>query len=134
MRKILSSIAINGVGLFVLSLTVSGVKITGGLPTFIFGAFTLSLMSFLLKPILNLLALPLNLVTFGTFSFLTNAIILYLLTAFVPQISINSFIFKGFSAFGFVIPEISFNAFFAYIVSSFVLSVILSLIRWLINK
>lgn len=134
MKSLVRNTAVNAFGLFLLTGILPGVKILGGMATFIFGGFILSVMYFFLRPIFNLLALPLNLVTFGSFSFLINMAILYLLTVFIPQISISSFVFTGYSFAGFIIPKVSFNTFFAYLVSSLVLSITVSLVQWLIKK
>lgn len=134
MKSVLRNTLINASALFIIPQIIAGVKITGGIETYLFGGFCLFLMSLLLKPILNLITLPLNFLTFGSFSFVTNIIILYLLTVFVTQISISAFTFQGFSFAGFVIPEIYLNTLFAFIVSAFVLSLIISLIQWLIKK
>lgn len=134
MKSLLQNIGINALSLFLLSQTLEGVKIIGGVPTFIFGGFVLSLMTTILRPLLQLATLPLNILTFGTFSFLINVIILYLLTIFIPQITISPFVFKGVAFLDFVIPKISFNSFFAFVVSAVILSIIVGSIRWLIEK
>lgn len=134
MKSLLRNTVINGVSLYSTSLILNGVKIEGGFLTYVFGGFALTLMTFILKPILKIITLPINLVTFGMFSFLINAIILYFLTLFVPQIKITSFVFQGVTLAGFVVPKVSFNAFFAFIVASVVLSFIISFIKWLTGK
>ena len=91
-------------------------------------------MFVIIKPILSIITLPLNIVTLGTFSFLINAIILYLLTILVSGISIRAFVFKGFSFAGFVIPNVTLNTLFAFIVSSLFLSIIVGFLTWLIKK
>jgi len=134
MKSIVRNITIYSSSLFLLTQALSGVKVSGGVTTYIIAGAALSLMFVIVKPILSIITLPLNLVTLGTFSFLINAIILYLLTVLVSGISISPFVFKGFSLVGFVIPSISLNTFFAFIVASFFLSIIVGLISWLIKK
>lgn len=131
MKSLIRKTAIYGLSLFFLAAIVPGVKITGGVPTYILGGFVLTLMSLLIKPLLNLFALPLTIITMGTFSLLINAVILYLLTVFVSKISVNPFSFAGTSFAGFIVPKISFNAFFSYVLASFVLSAIITFINWL---
>lgn len=133
MKRLARDVVSNAFSLFILTQLFTGVKISGGFQTFIFGGFFLSLMGFFLRPLLNLVSLPFNFLTFGLSSFLVNALILYLLTILVPQISITPFVFPGFSFGGIIVQEISFNLFFAYVASSVVLSAIIFLIRWLIK-
>lgn len=133
MKRLARDVVSNAFSLFILTQLLSGVKISGGFQTFIFGGFFLSLMAFFLRPLLNLVALPFNFLTLGLSSFLVNALILYVLTILVPQISVVPFVFPGFSFGGVIVQEISFNLFFAYVASSVVLSAIIFLIRWLLK-
>jgi putative membrane protein len=94
----------------------------------------LSVLFFIVKPILNIITLPLNIITLGLFSFVINAVILYLLTIFVPRISISAFAFSGYSSLGFVIPAFSVNTFFAFIFASISLSLVVGFLRWLTKK
>jgi len=134
MRAVIRSIVFYSFSLLALTQTLSGVKITGGVETYLLGGLALSIMFLLIKPILNILTLPLNIVTLGTFSFFTNVIILYLLTIFVPKIKVSSFIFQGFSYSGFMIPRTDINQLLAFIVSGLALSAIITFLTWLIKK
>lgn len=134
MKTMLRHTAVYSLALFLLNQINGGLIVEGGFTTYIFGGFALHLLFMLLKPILNILSLPLNLITLGLFSFLTNTIILYLATVFVPQIKISSFVFPGAKFAGFIVPVVSFNTFFAFVVSALLLSVIVGFIEWLIEK
>ena len=117
-----------------LRLVLPGVKVFGGIPTYILGGVILTLMFLIIKPILNILTLPLNFITLGTFSSFTNVIILYLLTILIPNISIHAFQFSGLKFVGFVIPKIFVNTFFAFILASLLLSIIFTFLIWLVKK
>lgn len=117
-----------------LTLVLPGVKISGGMPTYILGGAALSLMFVVLKPVLSIVTLPLNVITLGSFSFVVNAGILYLLTRFVPNISISSFGFSGLKFAGFIVPKIFVNIFFAFVLASLLLSIIFTFLTWLIKK
>ena len=134
MKGILRNTVFNAVSLFILSQVVSGVKIQGGFQTLLFSGFVLSFLNIILKPVLNLFSLPLNAITLGLFSFITNAILLYILTIFVPNISISQFTFNGFTFEGFIIPVIHFNTIYAFIASAAVLSLIINFFDWLTKK
>lgn len=134
MKSFFRNCLFNGFSIFFLSLILSGVKVNGGITTYILGGVALTLLLAILKPVLNLLALPLNIVTLGMFSFLTNVIIFYFLTVFVTGISIGAFTFSGFSYSGFVIPSIYFNTLFAFIITAFFQALCVSFLNWLIEK
>jgi len=134
MKSFLRGILFNAFSLFVLSLILPGVQVSGGVASYLFGGIALSLLFTLLKPILSILALPLNLLTLGAFSFLINVIIFYLMTVFVPTISITAFTFPGLTYAGFVIPSMHFNVLFAFIIVAFLQSLIVSALSWLIKR
>jgi len=134
MRTFIRTVLFNSYSIFFIAQVLPGVKVSGGLPTYILGGLALTVLLIVLKPVLNILALPLNLLTLGMFSFLTNVIIFYLLTVLVIGISISSFTFPGFSYAGFIIPHIYINTLFAFIIVAFLQSVIVTFLNWLIAK
>ncbi len=133
MKSLLRSAIIDAAALAALPHLLSGVDVHGGVWVYLLSGIVLTIMAFTVKPILTLLTLPLNLITLGMFSFITNAVIFYILALLVPQVSIHAFEFSGFVFAGFVVPHIFFNTFFAYVVSAFVFSAIISAIKWLID-
>lgn len=133
MKSITRSIIIYSFSLYFLPMLIPGLKISGGVLTFLIGGIALTLMFLILKPILNIISFPINLVTLGLFSIVTNAFILYLLILFVSDISIVPFTYPRLEVFGFVIPKISFSLFFAYIYTAFVLSFVDSFFSWLVK-
>ncbi len=134
MKNFFRNCLFNSFAIFFLSQVLPGVKVSGGLFTFLLGGLALTLLLVLLKPVLNLLALPFNILTLGFFSFLSNIIIFYLLTVLVTGISISSFMFPGISYFGFVIPQIYFNTLFAFLIVSFLQSICVSFLNWLMEN
>jgi putative membrane protein len=117
-----------------ISQVLPGVNVNGGFFTYIFGGMALTILFIVLRPVLNILALPLNLVTLGMFSFLTNVIIFYALTVLVAGISITAFTYPGYEYAGFIVPKIYFNTLFAFVIVSFLQSLIVSFLSWLIQK
>jgi len=134
MKSILRNTLINALTLFLIAQIVSGVHINGGFVTYLFGGFALSLLFLILKPILNIISIPLNIVTLGMFSVLTNVIIFYLLTVFVPGVAISEFTYPGTSYAGFIIPKMFINGFFVFIIVSFLQSLIFSFVSWVMRK
>jgi putative membrane protein len=134
MKSLIRNTAFNSISLYLLPFILSGVNVSGGYGTYIIGGLFLAIMFKVLKPMLNIISLPLNLVTLGMFSFLINAFIFYLATAFVPQIQINAFTFEGLSFGGFVIPRLFVNTFFAYVAAAFLHVSIVSFLHWLIKR
>lgn len=133
MKTVLRSIAIYTLALYFLPQMIPGFTIEGGFITLIIGATTLAIMFLVLKPILTIISFPVNILTMGLFSILTNAFILYLLTVLVPDITVQPFTYARVEILGFITPRIEFNTFFAYVYSAFILASINGVIRWLID-
>lgn len=134
MKKLLRNTTVNSLALYILPSLVTSFELRGGFLMYIMAGLVFSLLSFIVKPILKILTIPLNFITFGLFSFVSGAILLYLLTIFVPQITITEFNFTGFEFLGFVVPRIHFNLLFTYIVCSFFISLMTSGIEWVFDK
>lgn len=134
MKRILRIFAIETFALYLVSGITRGIIFErGNQDIFLVGA-ALALASLLARPVINLLLLPLNLVTFGFFRWVSNAITLFLIDLVLPQLTINSFYFSGFSSAFFSIPPLSFPAgLFSYIAFSLPISFITSFIYWLID-
>lgn len=134
MKSFFRNTLFNAFAIFMISQILPGVKVSGGFFTYFFGGMALTVLFILLRPILNILALPLNLITLGMFSFLTNVIIFYALTVLVAGITISAFTFPGYEYAGFIIPKIYFNTLFAFVLVSFLQAAIVSFLSWLIQK
>lgn len=134
MKGLIRHTVFNAISLFILSELLSGVKIVGGLKTLIVSGFLLSLLFKFLKPIFGIFSIPLNVVTLGLFSFFMNAILLYLLTVFVPDVSISQFTFNGYQFAGFIVPVMHFNGLYAYVISAGILSAIINFFDWICQK
>ena len=131
MKGFLRSFLINLFTLWLASKAVLGFKIENGWQTYLLGSLTLTLILIFVRPLLKLLFLPINFLTLGFFSWITNVIILYLLTVFIPRITVSPFEFPGFSYQGFIIPSIYFRTFESFVITSFVISIISNLLSWL---
>jgi putative membrane protein len=133
MRRILRSILINAAAIWLISQSASGIVLERGLETLLVAAFTLGMINLLIKPIINILLLPLNLVTLGTFRWVVNVAALVLVTMIVPDFKITSFQFPGLTYQGIIIPAFSLNLIFSFIVISFLISLISSFLYWLLK-
>lgn len=90
-----------------------------------------ALLNIFVKPIIKLLSLPFNILTFGFFSFLVNVIILYGVTYFVNSFKIISFHFAGFTFSGFLIPAYDFNQLTSALLASFLIGFSSTILFWL---
>jgi len=133
MRTILKHFIINTVSLYVVSLVISGIVFVEGTYSLLLAGIVLTLTTIIIKPIINILLLPINLITFGLFRWAGFAITLYLVTLIVPGFKLLDFVFKGFSSYWFIIPGISLSGFLAFIAFSFLTSLIASIGYWILK-
>lgn len=132
-RHAIKSFLINSVTLYLVSLIVSGIFFEKGLETIVLTGTALTVIALIIKPIINILLLPLNLVTFGLFRWVGYAVALYLVTLLVPGFKILEFIFKGFSSYWISVPGISLYGILAFIAFSLVISIISTTLDWLLK-
>lgn len=98
------------IAIWATTLIVSGIVVDPVWVALIVGA-CLTLVNMFLKPIINILTLPLNLLTLGLFSLVINGAIFWYL---------GSGMIKGFSVVGFT--------------AAFVGALIVSILNWIITK
>ncbi len=133
MKTILRYFLINFVSLWTTIELVKGVRYSGGWETLALGALVFALINFMLVPLLKILLLPLNLITLGLFSWLTNVLALYALTTILPKFTLVPYYFPGFKYEGFTIPPHLLSAFWVAVVASFLIGAVTHFLHWLIN-
>ncbi len=109
--NLLKPILVTAVTIFLLSWALPTVSF-GNVTTLLIASLVLTLLQKVLRPILNLLFLPINLVTLGLFSVVINVALLWLATYLVPGFEIQSMVLGG----------IELNQFFSLVVISFLIS------------
>ncbi len=131
MRTILKHFIINTVTLYIVSQAVSGMQFASGSYTLLLAGLVLTLTTLIIRPVINVLLLPINLITFGFFKWVGYAITLYLVTLIVPGFKLLDFAFKGYNSYWFSIPALSLSGILAFIAFSFIISTISSIIYWI---
>jgi putative membrane protein len=67
-----------------------GIKFTKDWQILIFVGLVLGLINFFIKPILNLITLPLRILTFGLFSLIVNMVIIFFLDVIFPEFEVSN--------------------------------------------
>lgn len=134
LRIFLRSLAINLASVYLVSQILSGVvTYIGGYQTLLLAALAISLANLVVKPIVNLLLLPLHLLTLGVFRWLANLVTLYLVTWLIPNLQIHPFRFPGLHMQYIIIPPINFSAFGAFVITTLMLTLIFHIMYWLLQ-
>lgn len=133
MKSILRHFAVDTYCLWLTSNFASGMIFNQGVKTLVIAGIAVTFVSVFAKPVINLLLLPLNMITFGLFKWVASAVVLYIVTLLIKDFKISQFNYTGLSSKWFDIPVLHFEGLLAFIAFSFVLSVLTSLIYWLIK-
>ena len=70
---------------------VPGIVVTGGWPTDLLIALVWSVIITVIKPVLNILSLPITIITLGLFSLVVNALLFWGMAWVVPGFSVAGF-------------------------------------------
>jgi uncharacterized membrane protein YvlD (DUF360 family) len=133
MKRIIRHYIIDTASLFFVSRIASGFIFERGIETLLLAGIALTAASLLAKPIINFLLLPINLVTFNLFRWLSSTVALYLVTLVVPGFKVAGFFYPGLTSKWLDIPTLNFEGVMALIAFSFILSIITSIIYWIIS-
>jgi putative membrane protein len=102
--------------------------------TIIKTAFILSIFEVILKPIIKILLLPINILTLGTFRIIINTFGLYLVTFIFSDFQIKNIDSPATTFWGLKIPQLTFTNFFAYLITSITISLILYFFNLIVHK
>jgi putative membrane protein len=80
----------NFIGLFVASIFFSGIDAQGGIFVLVVASLVFGIVNALLRPIIVILSLPAIVLTFGLFSLVINALLLYITSALYTPFHVNS--------------------------------------------
>lgn len=122
MKRLLRHFLIDTAVLYFVSQFIHGLNFSGGVATIFLTGAVLALTTMLIKPLINILLLPLNLITFGLFKWIAHAISLYIVTLVVPGFSITGFTFLRFDSYWFSVPGLNLPGVLAVVAFSFVIS------------
>ena len=126
MRHLLKNTLINLISIYTISALGAGLVYASSTSLFL-GSFCLAFSNAIIKPLLKLLFTPLNVITFGLSSWLINVLIVYSVTWLIPGISIQPF------ALTLLGTTYQLDYLFSLILISFGLSLITSLVSWLLD-
>ena len=118
MKQLLRTFIYHVFAIYIVNELFTGMEISGGIGMVFSAGILLAVLMLVGKPILKLLLLPINLITFGIAGLFTNVLVLFLLTFLLPEVMITSFTFPGYTLIGFMIPSMHFSYTASLVVTS----------------
>jgi len=129
MKYLMRMILFNIFALFVTNQIFPGMTIKSEWWSIIFAGFILALLRLLIQPMLKIVFIPINLITFGLLAWFVNVIVIYLLTWFVPEVTIQPWNFPGVNWAGFIIPSAHLSYIWSLITASLLVTCIANLLH-----
>lgn len=132
MKKLLRIYAIELWALYVADQVAGGLVFQERLTGMIVTAGAMALASLVVRPIINILILPLSLATLGLLKFLSHAVMLYLVDFALVQFKVEGFYFAGLKSPYLDLPAVNYdNGVMAYIAFSLIIATVAGLVHWL---
>lgn len=128
MKYLLKVFLFQSFALWIVSQIIPALIIASGWQSLLFAGGILTLLTLLVAPLLKILFIPINIITFGLLSWMIHVIVLYILTIFVPSVSVVPWLYQGVTFAGFVIPSISFSYTVSLIIVSLAVSFVVNLL------
>ncbi len=131
-KKVLRLVISNAIAIFATSLILEGLVIAGDpLITILIAAGALGVAQYTVKPLLKVVSFPINAVTLGLFNIVINALVLWLVVYFVPDLYTTAgTIYLSLPFVGEVIPATDINELLTLLAASLSISII----NWLLKK
>lgn len=129
MKKLVKIFSREVVALYIATQIAQGIQFENYLEGIFIAGIALAAAQYVVKPIVNMLLLPINLATLGLFRFLSHAITLFIVDVALNQFVVTSFHITGFTSKFFDMPTIDLpGGPLAYVGFSVILFVITSLL------
>ena len=133
MRFLVKKIIINYLILNILLSFYPGMIFTEGLKGLIVTASILSIINFLIKPILKIVLIPFNLVTFGLSSWLLNFFSLIILVLVSPYATITNFEISKFDFWILHLTNFRLNIILSIFIASIIINFLEKFFTWVLD-
>jgi putative membrane protein len=134
MKFILQSIVLHAIALLLTAYFLPGLKFIPSIENYLLAGILLTGGEYFLKPVFKIISLPLTMMTFGLFSFVINAAVLYIITRFYPIISVTPFNLSQIPLNGVALPSIHLNIFLSYALISATIYLIAKFLSWFFDR
>ncbi|MEK7146563.1 MAG: phage holin family protein [Patescibacteria group bacterium] len=120
MMRILITVIVNSLALFLASILLDGFSFTGGFLAPVIAGIVISLLNFLVKPVLKFLSFPVIFFSMGLFLIVINAFILFLTQYLVDVIDIQG-------------VSIQITGLLTYVLAAIIFGLLNSFIHWFLK-
>ena len=133
MKILIQRYFITVLSVFSLTQIISTFIIRGGWKSLFYASLILSILLWVAKPIINIILLPINLLTLNLAAWFINIIIFILWIRLVPDININNWQFNGFNFKFISLSPYYFYYWQVVVICGVLLTLIMQFYKWLIR-
>jgi len=130
MKKIISYTIFNVFGVLFCRYIWGSPTFDNNLDNIVIIAFLLTFFELILKPVINLLLLPINILTLGLIKVIINTVGLYFVQFLIDNFKISSITSQTIVWEGVTIAPMQFQGFASYVVLSLTLSIFISVVTF----
>lgn len=131
MKSLLKTMIFTTLSLYAISRMFPGVQFAGT-SVLITTGVVLTLLMIIGRPVLKILLLPVNIITFGLFAWMINIIVLFLATLLVPGFTIGTIQVPSLVVGPFLFPAFEFSRFWSLFVVSLLISLGNGILGWIL--
>lgn len=94
MRGLVLRLVINALALYLTAGIIEGIQVAGFF-TSVFAALILGLVNAFIRPVIDVITLPINFLTLGLFTFVVNGFMLFAVSRAMPGFTVENIFFAG---------------------------------------
>lgn len=130
-RKLILRYLITGVSIGLVTFYLPGISYAGGMVTLFEIITVFFLANLFIKPMIKLIALPVEIATLGLFSLVINTALFWGVSLWVPEFQIDSFWFSGIRISMLIMAPLEIPAVGTAMIGSISVGLINSILYWL---
>lgn len=131
MKFILKRYLLTVVSIFITAQIIPAFSLNNGWYGLFYGSFILSIFFYIIAPILNLIMLPINLITLNLSSWIVQIIIFYLWTIVVAQMKITPWQFSGLHIGPIILSSVNLIKWQVIIILAIIFIILNKLLNWI---
>lgn len=128
MRDFLRESLLNSFSLYLVAAVYPGLIVPPTLWPLLWAGLIFTLLNYLAKPIIKLILLPLNLLTLGLLSWLSQVLVLVIAVKLLPQLRVVPFVTSAWQQAGFALPPLAVGMALSFILASLILNLVYKLL------
>ncbi|HUV46590.1 MAG TPA: phage holin family protein [Candidatus Bathyarchaeia archaeon] len=133
MKRFLKSWFINAIVMVIIAWVYNGITISFSPYDFVLATLILTIIIKVVKPLFELIFLPINILTLGVFRWLRTVISLGILNYLLATVTVQRFFFPGFDWGAMEIKSFTVSAFLSLIITALLFNLVTKIVRWLIS-